>query len=104
MSEFLMQAMSGLAQLVGAAEGSGGGVLPGFLAQLESAGLGEHVQSWIGEGDNMPVTADQLSTAFTPQQVQAWAEQVGTTPDVLLAQLAEALSSGLATPSDKPPE
>jgi uncharacterized protein YidB (DUF937 family) len=97
MSEF-MALWTGLAELVGAAEGAGGGIWPGLLAQLESAGLGEQVKSWLGEGDNLPVTADQLSTAFTPQQIQAWAEQAGTTPDVLLERLAEALPHAVSPP------
>lgn len=104
MSEFMM-AFSGLAQLLGAAEGAGGGVWPGMLAQLEMAGFGSHVASWRGEAENLPVTADDLSTAFTPQQIQAWAAQAGTTPDVLLQRLAEALphaAAGEPRPIDPP--
>ncbi len=104
MSGFLVQMLGGLAELVGAAEGAGGGVWPGLLAQLESAGLGEQVRSWFGEGERLPVTADQLSMAFTPQQVMAWAEQAGTTPDVLLERLAEALPHAVAGPAAKLPE
>ncbi len=96
MSEFMM-AFSSLAQLLGAAEGAGGGIWPGMLAQLEIAGMGEHVASWRGDGHDLPVTADQLSTAFTPQQVQAWAAQAGTTPDVLLERLATALPHAART-------
>ena len=94
MSEFSM-AWAALAQLVGAAEGAGGGVWPAMLAQLEAGGFGAHVRSWHGEGEKLPVTADELSTVFTPQQIQAWAAQAGTTPDVLLERLAESMPHGV---------
>src|SRR3974390_402724 len=39
--------------------GSQGG-LNGIVAKLEQAGFGEQVKSWIGTGQNLPITADQL--------------------------------------------
>jgi uncharacterized protein YidB (DUF937 family) len=80
-----------LTQLLGNAQGAAGGGLPALLAQLENAGLGNQVKSWVGTGTNQPVTADQLAPAFSTQQVSAWAEQAGTTPDKLLQVLAQAL-------------
>jgi uncharacterized protein YidB (DUF937 family) len=106
MSEFLGQMMGGLSQLLGIAQGAVGGGLPTLLAQLENAGLGKHVQSWIGHGENMPVTPEQLAPAFTPEQLRAWADQAGTTPEALLKILAEALPHAIdqATPEGKLPE
>ncbi|WIT11505.1 YidB family protein [Paucibacter sediminis] len=40
------------------------GGLAGILQQLQAGGLGEQVQSWIGTGANLPVSADQLSAAL----------------------------------------
>ena len=73
------------------AQGAAGGALPAILAQMENAGLSERVQSWLGHGENLPVTADELGTAFTPEQLNAWAEHAGTTPDAVLQALAEQL-------------
>ena len=58
--------------------------MPMLLAQLENAGLSERVQSWLGHGENLPVTAEELGTALTPEQLNAWASHAGTTPDAVL--------------------
>jgi len=39
--------------------GSQGG-LNAIVAKLEQAGFGEQVKSWIGTGQNLPITADQV--------------------------------------------
>jgi uncharacterized protein YidB (DUF937 family) len=102
MSEFLSQALGGLAasaqslpalltQIVGAAQGAAGGGLPALLAQLENVGLGEQVGSWIGHGEHLPVTPEQLAPVFPREQLEAWAKAAGTTPEALLKVLAEAL-------------
>jgi uncharacterized protein YidB (DUF937 family) len=102
MSEFLGQMLGSLSQLLGAA---GGGLTP-ILAQLENAGLGEHVRSWVGHDENLPVTPDQLAPAFTPEQLKGWADEAGTTPEALLKVLAEALPGAVhaATPDGRLPD
>lgn len=70
--------------------------MPAILAQLENAGLAEHVQSWLGPGETLPVTAEQLEAAFTSEQLDAWAEHAGTTPDAVLRVLAEELPNATA--------
>lgn len=61
------------------------------ISKLQSAGLGQQVQSWIGSGTNASVTADQIGQAFSPEQIEGWATQAGTTPDALRTVLAQAL-------------
>lgn len=46
------------------ANGSGQGGLAGLLQQLQAGGLGEHVQSWISTGTNLPVSGSQLGSAL----------------------------------------
>lgn len=87
-----------LPQVLGMLEGASGGALPAILAQLENAGLSERVQSWIGHGENLPVTAEELGTVFSPEQLDAWAEHEGTTPDAVLQALAEQLPDVAAKP------
>src|SRR6266700_7031409 len=36
------------------------GSLQGIVAKLQAAGLDDQVRSWLGNGSNLPVTADQL--------------------------------------------
>src|ERR1700752_1322173 len=41
--------------------GKGGqGGLNAIVAKLQQAGFGDQVKSWIGTGQNLPITADQL--------------------------------------------
>lgn len=91
-----------LPQMLGMLEGASGGALPAILAQLEGAGLSERVQSWIGHGENLPVTAEELGTVFSPEQLNAWAEHEGTTPDAVLQALAEQLPDAAAKPDPGP--
>lgn len=47
----------------GGGAGAGGG-LGGLVEQLSQGGLGEAVQSWIGRGQNLPVSGSQLESAL----------------------------------------
>ena len=102
MGEYLGQILGPLAQMLGYAQGAAGGGLPALLAQLENSGLAERLGSWVSHGENLPVTADELADVFTPQQLNSWAEQAGTTPDAILDLLAKELPAAVdrATPPD----
>lgn len=94
-------AIAGILQQVIA---SNGGV-SGVISRFQGAGLGDRVQSWVGTGQNMPVSADQVGQAFPDSQLQQWADQAGTTPDKMKAVLAEALPHAIdhATPGGEVP-
>jgi uncharacterized protein YidB (DUF937 family) len=87
----LAGAGSMLTQLLGSAEGAGAGGLPGLVAQFERAGLGDYVKSWVGHGDNLPITADHVTQALPPDQIAALAEKAGITPEQVSIVLAEIL-------------
>ena len=53
------------------------GGLQGLLAKLQSAGLGEAAQSWVGTGSNKPVNPDQLEAALGPDLMGMIAAQLG---------------------------
>jgi uncharacterized protein YidB (DUF937 family) len=61
----------------GGAAGGGMGGLAGMLGQLTQAGLGDQVKSWVGTGQNMPVSADQLSQAMGGDTMGKLAQQMG---------------------------
>ena len=67
------------------------GNLQGLVAQLEQGGLGPQVQSWLGNGQNMPVTADQLRAALGSDQVKQLAQHFGIDPQAALNLLAQHL-------------
>jgi uncharacterized protein YidB (DUF937 family) len=105
MSEFLGPIMGNLAQVLGIAQAAGGGWLTGMITQLENAGLSAQVQSWVGHGENLPVTEAELAQAFSAEDLKKWADEAGTTPQALLKVLAEALPQAVdrATPGGKLP-
>jgi uncharacterized protein YidB (DUF937 family) len=67
------------------------GDLNGLVAQLQQGGLGKQVQSWLGPGANMPVTADQLKAVLGNAQVQEMARHLGLPVDGALNLLAQHL-------------
>ncbi len=65
--------------------------LPGLIAALEKGGLGPQVQSWLGNGQNMPITADQLKAVLGNAQVQDFARHMGLPVDQVLQLMAQYL-------------
>jgi uncharacterized protein YidB (DUF937 family) len=67
------------------------GNLQGLVAQLQQGGLGPQVQSWLGNGQNLPVSADQLRSALGGDQVKQLAQHFGVDPQAALSLLAQHL-------------
>ncbi len=70
--------------------GQSGGI-DGFIQQLQAGGLGEVVKSWIGNGQNLPVTGEQIQQVLGNDKVAAIARQLGVDPAQASAQLAQVL-------------
>ena len=78
------------AKLVGGMQevfASQGGV-DGLLSKLRAGGLGEHVDSWVGTGENKPVEPAQLGAALGPDTVNQLAAKTGISIQSLLPMLA----------------
>ena len=71
------------------------GDLQGLVAKLQQGGLNDQVQSWLGNGTNLPVTADQIRSALGNQQVQQLAQHLGLPVDAALKLLAEHLPAAV---------
>ena len=67
------------------------GGLGGLAQQAEQAGLGHIVQSWIGNGANLPISGDQLGRVLGSPQLQQIAQQVGLNPQQVSGALAQIL-------------
>ncbi len=67
------------------------GGLAGLLAQLNQSGLAEQVQSWVGTGANLPVSADQLSAALGPDLLGKLSTALGVDAGTVSNHLAEGL-------------
>ncbi len=70
---------SGQGDLIGSAIKllGGGNGLNGLVQMFNQAGLGEQVQSWIGKGENLPVSADQIKSAFSGDTLNSLAQTLG---------------------------
>lgn len=55
---------------------SQGGV-QGVLGKLQSGGMGDVLQSWLGSGDNQTVSAQQLDDALGSNEIAQAAQQAG---------------------------
>jgi uncharacterized protein YidB (DUF937 family) len=80
--------------LIGAALDKAGG-LQGLVSTLQQNGLGEQVQSWLGDGANLPVSAEQIQAALGNQQVQDLAQKFGLPINDLLGLLSQHLPAAV---------
>lgn len=82
----VMQAITGLL----GNDGEHGG-LGGLIAKFQQAGLGEVVGSWVGKGENLPVSADQISSVLGSEALSGLAAKLGVNPDTAASQLSSIL-------------
>ncbi|MXP62058.1 DUF937 domain-containing protein [Roseomonas sp. M0104] len=109
------EGMGGLGGLLGGllgggATGSAGGGLLGGLAGmlngLRNQGMGPQVDSWVGHGENRPVSPQELEREFDPQELDEAARQAGTDRQRLLEELSHTLPHFVdrATPKGDVPQ
>ena len=75
-------------------EEDGGGLLGGLgglLTKLQNGGLGEVAKSWVGTGQNQPVSPGQLGSALGPDIVKTLAQRSGLSEEEITKQLSQAL-------------
>ena len=84
--------------------GSQGG-LDAIVAKLQQAGFGDQVKSWIGNGQNLPITAEQLQQVLGSDTVKQLAAQYNIPVDQLAEVLAQQLPVAVdqASPDGKLP-
>jgi uncharacterized protein YidB (DUF937 family) len=68
-----------------------GGGISDMFNKLKDSSIGEQFQSWIGKGENKPVTADQVTEALGPDAMNKIAEKTGTTPEQAAQNVAKKL-------------
>jgi uncharacterized protein YidB (DUF937 family) len=88
-------------------EGAGGvlGGLGGLLNKLQQGGLGDVTKSWIGSGQNQPVSPGQLGSALGPSIIKVLAQKSGLSEEELTNQLSQILPGVVdkLTPNGKVP-
>ncbi|MEP7240008.1 MAG: YidB family protein [Devosia sp.] len=77
------------------------GGLDGVVKELNQAGLGAQVNSWLGEGPNTPITADEIRSALTPEHLKQIAGKLGVPPNLVAEILAQRLPTAVSDHSQK---
>lgn len=67
------------------------GGLQGLANKFSQAGQGGTFSSWVGMGENQPISADQIQKALGSEQVNALAAKIGVDPAQASHFLAEYL-------------
>ena len=84
--------------------GSQGG-LTAIVAKLQQSGLGDQVKSWIGNGQNLPITGEQLQQVLGSDTVKQLAAKFNIPIDQITQVLAQQLPNAVdhASPDGKLP-
>jgi uncharacterized protein YidB (DUF937 family) len=72
----------------------GGGLLDGLgglLKRFQQSGHGDVINSWIGSGQNQPISPNQLGSALGPQVIKILAQKTGLPEEQIKAQLSQIL-------------
>ena len=83
------QLLQAAASMLGNDGGAGG--LNGLVAKFQEAGLADVIGSWIGSGQNQPISADQLANVLGSEALSGIASELGMDPRVVAGQLASIL-------------
>jgi uncharacterized protein YidB (DUF937 family) len=81
------------------------GGLQNIASQFEKNGFGDTMKSWISQGRNLPITADQIHQALGSDKVKELAAKMGLPADKLAELLAQHLPQAIdkVTPDGKLP-
>jgi uncharacterized protein YidB (DUF937 family) len=82
------------------------GGLQGLVQSFHDKGLGGIASSWVGTGQNLPISSDQIHQVLGSDKVKQLAAAAGISPDVAgsaIAQLLPTLVDKL-TPNGQVPE
>ena len=82
----LMQAITGMLSNDGAQGGLGG-----LMAKFQNAGLGDVVNSWVSNGQNEPISGDQLTSVLGDDAMADFAQQAGMSQGDAAGQLSNIL-------------
>ena len=67
------------------------GGLGGLLNKLQQGGLGDQTKSWVGTGQNQPVSPGQLGQALGPNIIKTRSQMTGVSEDQLTKQLSQGI-------------
>jgi len=71
------------------------GGVKGLVDQFEKQGLGPIIKSWVGKGENHPISGAQLLRALGFETLRKLGAKIGASPDQAAAKLAESLPKAI---------
>lgn len=71
------------------------GAIQQLVDKADESGLGDKVRSWIGKGDNLPVSVDEIRNILGNTEVQNLVARTGLPADTLLPALAHFLPAAV---------
>jgi uncharacterized protein YidB (DUF937 family) len=82
------------------------GGLSALLQRFHAAGLGDVAKSWVANGPNMPISAEQIERVLGSDAIRQTAQQAGLSPQQASSGLAALLPHLVdhLTPNGAPPE
>jgi len=83
--------LEGVMEMLANKESGGLGGLGGLVQAFQEKGLEGIISSWIGRGENQPISADQIQQVLGSDVMQNIAAKAGIPPEELSGKLAEFL-------------
>jgi uncharacterized protein YidB (DUF937 family) len=98
-------AAGGLSSVMKLFGGGNEGGLQGLVSGLNKNGLADQAQSWVGSGQNQPVSAADVQAHVDPAVLNQVAEQANLTPEQVSQNVAKVLPEMVnkATPQGQLP-
>lgn len=99
-----------LGQVLGGGRGQPGGGsfggLGGLIEQMQRSGFGDQAQSWVGPGQNMPISPGDLGQIFGEGGIEEIARRAGVTREEATEGLSELLPEVVnhVTPGGQEPD
>lgn len=67
------------------------GGIEGLMNTFQQGGAGDLMQSWVGTGQNLPISPDTLTSVLGSEQIASLAEQIGLPPELATTALTQIL-------------
>ena len=81
----LTSALSGLSGDKGSVD------MASIIGKMQGGGMGDMLQSWLGNGQNQEISGNQVSQLLGSDKISAFASQLGITEDEAIGGLQEAM-------------
>lgn len=82
------------------------GGLSGLIQSFHDQGLGSIASSWVGNGENLPISGEQIQQVLGNERIQQLAAKAGISPDTASSTLSQLLPTLVdkLTPNGQVPE